>query len=490
MPGWYRTPGGRSIALFVYDGPLSHDVAFGPLLSDAAAWAERLVAPGKPGSEPRLVAIATDGETYGHHHRFGEVALAWLLRELERRAGVRVENFAAFLARHPPEREVKLVAPTSWSCPHGVERWRAGCGCRLAPEHPSPQRWRAPPAEAPPRPAGGVPPPLPGGGPRPRGGVAGAAGACRRDRAGSGDGARRVPESGQPVLPGACPRRGGLRRRPPARAAGRRGARRLLRREAADRQGAPDSLPDGARLPVPRVGRARGGDGALGRRGGAGRRGDRAARALRSTRALPVPDHRGAACRAGEARPCGGRGEVARHGRSGPEARRGSSVTARGCGARARPFSARRCHRHGPCGPPRARGCDHSVRRADGVLPDPRGVPARAGGGARAAGVAPRLRGGRLTGAAAVRLRGPFPPAGGKLRPCVRAARARCVPAVPRAAGRAGVLSRLRPHLGAAPGVARGARGGIPPPERAARRGRPSRAAAPRLPRAPARRPP
>src|SRR2546427_240105 len=108
-PCLYRTPGGRSIALFVYDGPLSHDVAFGPLLSDAAAWAERLVAPGKPGSEPRLVAIATDGETYGHHHRFGEVALAWLLRELERRAGVRVENFAAFLARHPPEREVKLV---------------------------------------------------------------------------------------------------------------------------------------------------------------------------------------------------------------------------------------------------------------------------------------------------------------------------------------------------------------------------------------------
>ena len=148
MPGWYRTPGGRSIALFVYDGPLSHDVAFGPLLSDAAAWAERLVAPGKPGSEPRLVAIATDGETYGHHHRFGEVALAWLLRELERRAGVRVENFAAFLARHPPEREVKLVAPTSWSCPHGVERWRADCGCRLAPEHPSQQRWRAPLREA------------------------------------------------------------------------------------------------------------------------------------------------------------------------------------------------------------------------------------------------------------------------------------------------------------------------------------------------------
>jgi alpha-amylase/alpha-mannosidase (GH57 family) len=144
FPGWYRTPGGRSIALCVYDGAISHDVAFGPLLRNAAMWAQRLLAPGTGGTEPRLVAVATDGETYGHHQRFGEVALAWLLQELERERGVRVENFAAFLARHPPEQEVTLVAPTSWSCPHGVERWRADCGCRLAPERATQQRWRAP----------------------------------------------------------------------------------------------------------------------------------------------------------------------------------------------------------------------------------------------------------------------------------------------------------------------------------------------------------
>ena len=146
--GRYRTSGGRSIALFVYDGPISHDVAFGSLLKDASAWAERLLAPGKRGHERRLVAVATDGETYGHHHKFGEVALAWVLRELERRRDARVENFAAFLARHRPEQEVKLVAPTSWSCVHGVERWRADCGCRMAPERPTQQRWRAPLREA------------------------------------------------------------------------------------------------------------------------------------------------------------------------------------------------------------------------------------------------------------------------------------------------------------------------------------------------------
>jgi alpha-amylase/alpha-mannosidase (GH57 family) len=148
--GRYRTSGGRSIALFVYDGPISHDVAFGPLLKDAAAWAERLRSPGKGRevSERRLVAVATDGETYGHHHKFGEVALAWVLRELERHRDVRVENFAAFLARHRASHDVKLVAPTSWSCAHGVERWRADCGCRMAPERPTQQRWRAPLREA------------------------------------------------------------------------------------------------------------------------------------------------------------------------------------------------------------------------------------------------------------------------------------------------------------------------------------------------------
>jgi alpha-amylase/alpha-mannosidase (GH57 family) len=143
-PGRYQTAAGRAIALFLYDGAISHDVAFGPLLQDAGRWAERLLAVERGHGGPELVAVATDGETYGHHHRFGEVALAWLLRELGRRRGVRVENFAAFLARHPPREEVRLVAPTSWSCPHGVERWRSDCGCRLAPERGTQQRWRAP----------------------------------------------------------------------------------------------------------------------------------------------------------------------------------------------------------------------------------------------------------------------------------------------------------------------------------------------------------
>ncbi len=141
LPGRYRTRGGREIALCIYDGPLSHDVAFGALLTDAVAWAGRLMG-GGVGSA--LVSMATDGETFGHHHRFSEMALARLLEILAQRPDAAVTNYAAFLAARPPVDTVELVAPSSWSCPHGVERWRSDCGCRAAPEKGWHQRWRAP----------------------------------------------------------------------------------------------------------------------------------------------------------------------------------------------------------------------------------------------------------------------------------------------------------------------------------------------------------
>jgi len=146
-PGLYRTRSGRTISLCFYDGGLSHDVAFGELIRDANSWTGRIeeLAPMLPGG---LIAIATDGETYGHHHKFGEMALAHVIREFRQPgpgAGseIRLENFAARLAREPATHEVQLIAPTSWSCPHGVERWRSECGCKLEPGLPTQQKWRA-----------------------------------------------------------------------------------------------------------------------------------------------------------------------------------------------------------------------------------------------------------------------------------------------------------------------------------------------------------
>ena len=143
MPGRYRTASGRAIALFVYDGATSAGIAFGGLLDDATRWAAKLVAGAEEQGPPELLSVATDGETYGHHHRFGEMALAAVIDSLGTRADVRLENYASVLARHPATAPVSLAAPSSWSCSHGVERWRADCGCGATRENPS-QAWRAP----------------------------------------------------------------------------------------------------------------------------------------------------------------------------------------------------------------------------------------------------------------------------------------------------------------------------------------------------------
>jgi len=139
LPGRVRLGGGRSIAVFVYDGPMSHDVAFGSLVRDADLWVERLVAASE---SQAVVSMATDGETFGHHHGWGEMGLAAALAGASHRPDLVVEGFGAALDRHPPEEAVVIVEPSSWSCSHGVGRWHAACGCRIDPSQESSQEWR------------------------------------------------------------------------------------------------------------------------------------------------------------------------------------------------------------------------------------------------------------------------------------------------------------------------------------------------------------
>lgn len=131
---------GRAIAVFVYDGGLSHDVAFGPLTTDADRLTEALERTG-PGA---VTSIAVDGETFGHHHKSADKTLATVIRRLQQSDKVTLTHFAAALAAHPPHATVELVERTSWSCAHGIERWRAACGCRIHHDRPSQQDWRAP----------------------------------------------------------------------------------------------------------------------------------------------------------------------------------------------------------------------------------------------------------------------------------------------------------------------------------------------------------
>ncbi|MGH7963110.1 MAG: DUF3536 domain-containing protein, partial [Candidatus Binatia bacterium] len=140
-----RLPSGKQIVLFFYHGALAQGIAFGKLLDSGNRLVERIMAAFRPDrQEPQLVHMATDGETYGHHHRFGEMALAFAVREIERRGLARLTNYSEYLALAPPGWEVEIAENTSWSCAHGVERWRMDCGCRMGTQPDWTQQWRAP----------------------------------------------------------------------------------------------------------------------------------------------------------------------------------------------------------------------------------------------------------------------------------------------------------------------------------------------------------
>jgi alpha-amylase/alpha-mannosidase (GH57 family) len=144
-----RLPSGRTIVLFFYDGPISRAVAFERLLRSGELFAQRLMGGfSDTRTWPQIVNIATDGETYGHHHRFGDMALAYALNYIESKNLARLTNYGEYLEKHPPTHEVEIVEKTSWSCPHGVERWQSDCGCNTGGQPEWNQAWRAPLREA------------------------------------------------------------------------------------------------------------------------------------------------------------------------------------------------------------------------------------------------------------------------------------------------------------------------------------------------------
>jgi alpha-amylase/alpha-mannosidase (GH57 family) len=146
MPYLCTLPSGQRIAVFFYDGPVANDLAFGTLLKNGEAFAQRLLGlfSETGGPEAQLVNVATDGETYGHHHRYGDMALAYCLNYLESRKLVHITIYGEYLEKFPPTQEVEIFEGTSWSCFHGVERWRSDCGCNSGLNPGFHQKWREP----------------------------------------------------------------------------------------------------------------------------------------------------------------------------------------------------------------------------------------------------------------------------------------------------------------------------------------------------------
>ena len=136
-------PSGRSIVLFFYDGVLSQKIAFDGLLNDGEAFAKSLIEANPHHGQPVLSNVATDGESYGHHHKHGDMALAFCLDSLDNSNEAQLTVYGEFLSFYPPESEVKIIENSSWSCAHGVERWRSDCSCGTG-EPNCHHKWRKP----------------------------------------------------------------------------------------------------------------------------------------------------------------------------------------------------------------------------------------------------------------------------------------------------------------------------------------------------------
>lgn len=143
VPYLLHLPQGETIVIFFYDGAVSQEVAFSSILNRGENFVNRLISIFHDNREgPQLAHIATDGETYGHHHPHGNMALAYALDYIERKNISKIANYSYFLEKCPPTAEVEILENSSWSCIHGVERWRSSCGCNTGEHRGWNQDWR------------------------------------------------------------------------------------------------------------------------------------------------------------------------------------------------------------------------------------------------------------------------------------------------------------------------------------------------------------
>lgn len=140
----------KYIDIFFYQGHVAHRISFGDALENADKLVYQLEgAVSADNKSPQLINVATDGETFGHHKTFGDLTLAYTLKVKAKEVGFTITNYAEYLSKHPPEFEVKIKLGqkgrgSSWSCSHGVERWRSDCGCRTDGGANWNQAWRKP----------------------------------------------------------------------------------------------------------------------------------------------------------------------------------------------------------------------------------------------------------------------------------------------------------------------------------------------------------
>ncbi|HYE65167.1 MAG TPA: DUF3536 domain-containing protein [Pyrinomonadaceae bacterium] len=143
----HRDGSGRSIAIFFYDGPIAKAIAFEGALASSQGLVDRFERASRGAA--RIVNVATDGETYGHHFHWGDRTLAYALEVEAPSRGFRPTNYGEYLDQQTPSQEVEIKRGpddegAAWSCAHGVGRWRRDCGCQAGALEGWNQAWREP----------------------------------------------------------------------------------------------------------------------------------------------------------------------------------------------------------------------------------------------------------------------------------------------------------------------------------------------------------
>jgi alpha-amylase/alpha-mannosidase (GH57 family) len=145
MPYLVKLKSGRSLAVFFYDAPIAQAIAFEKLLTNGEQLANRLKDAFDDGRDhDQLASVATDGESYGHHFKYGDMGLAFALHQIEKDENIHLTVYAEFLEKHPPTYEVEIHQASAWSCSHGVGRWKENCGCNSGGHGDWNQEWRQP----------------------------------------------------------------------------------------------------------------------------------------------------------------------------------------------------------------------------------------------------------------------------------------------------------------------------------------------------------
>lgn len=138
-----QLPSGRRMSIFFYHEPVARAVAFEGILANGEEFVSRILTDFSDNKKSKpMLNIATDGESYGHHHKFGDMSLAFALHYIESSGLAGLTNYGEYLENNPPLYEVQIHENTSWSCVHGIERWKSNCGCNSGWNQSGDQEWR------------------------------------------------------------------------------------------------------------------------------------------------------------------------------------------------------------------------------------------------------------------------------------------------------------------------------------------------------------